>query len=286
MTRAFAGPVALAVLLACSPRATAFQASADEGQHADPDAQSWRLESDLGVVWVWQPAEYRADTAGIVIYVHGYGAPVDEVWTEHDLAGQFAASGRNALFIVPEAPQSHDEPVFFDSVDAVFSAVHEAGIIVPAGPLTVVGHSGAYRTILNWLPDRRLRNLILLDGLYGKDTPFRAWIKPAKGRPARQLVLVGADTARKADRFVRRYGSAVRRNGIPDDVSAFTRREISAPVLYLRSQYDHIQMVQSGRVLPVLLRLTDLKTASLSPRSLDARSREAKHPAARRRRRR
>src|SRR5262249_28540071 len=150
------------------------------------------------------------------------------------LARQFAASGRNALFLVPEAPQSNEEHVHFTALDELFMVLRDAGLDIPRGPLAVVGHSGGFRTILPWLGDRRRREIILLDGLYGRDAPFRAWLRPAKGQPPKKLVIVAADTARKSERLARAYRSAVRRIGIPNDATAFTRRELKAPILYLR----------------------------------------------------
>ena len=255
-----AGFALLVLLLSCSQRASAH--GSPGAPESDSGGRYWRIESDLGSVYAWQPAAYDANTAGVVVYVPGYGASLDEVWREHRLAQQFAASQRNALFIVPESPQSNDEAVRFASLDALLSTARERGIETPAGSITVVGHSGAFRTILCWLSDRRLRDLILLDGLYGREAPFRDWLRPEKGRPTKKLVLVGALTARKAERFAKRYASAARRNGIPEDVSVFTRRELKAPILYLRSQYEHLQMVVSGRVLPLLLRLTNLKATA------------------------
>ena len=251
-----AGLALLALLVACS-RALAQTSPAT--LESNTDGQSWRIESDFGRIYTWQPARYDATTAGIVVYVPGYGASIDEVWQEHGLARQFAASERNALFIVPESPRANAEAVRFTSLTGLLSAVRDGGIETPAGPITVAGHSGAFRTILCWLSDRRLRDLILLDGLYGIDAPFRTWIRPDKGQPAKKLVLVGSITARQSERLARRYASAARRASIPEDVSAFTRRELKAPILYLRSQYEHMEIVLSGRVLPLLLRLTNLK---------------------------
>ena len=41
--------------------------------------RDWRFESPAGVVRAWTPAGYRASSAGIVIYVHGYFTQVDAV---------------------------------------------------------------------------------------------------------------------------------------------------------------------------------------------------------------
>ena len=251
-----AGLALLALLVACS-RARAQPSPATP--ESSTDGQSWRIESDFGRIYAWKPAHYDATTAGIVVYVPGYGASIDEVWQEHGLAQQFGASGRNALFIVPESPRSSTDAVRFTSLTGLLAAVRDGGIETPAGPIIVAGHSGAFRTILCWLSDRRLRGLILLDGLYGLDAPFRTWIRPDKGQPAKKIVLVGSITARKSERFARRYATSARRSSIPDELSAFTRRELKAPILYLRSQYEHMDIVLSGRVLPLLLRLTNLK---------------------------
>ena len=251
-----AGLALLVLLVACSG---ALAQPSPATPESSAEGQSWRIESDLGRVYAWQPAHYDATNAGIVVYVPGYGASIDEVWQEHGLAQQFAASERNALFIVPESPRSNAEAVRFTSLNGLLSTVRDGGIETPAGPITVAGHSGAVRTIVCWLADPRLRDLILLDGLYGLDTPFRAWIRPQKGHPSKKLVLVGSITARKSERLARRYATSARRTSIPDDVSAFTRRDLKAPILYLRSQYEHMEIVLSGRVLPLLLRLTNLK---------------------------
>jgi hypothetical protein len=242
---------AIALSCAMSVDAAQEQDTIELGQH-------WRIESELGPIHVWQPAGYDARTAGTVVYIHGYGMAADDVWSEHALARQFAASGKNALFLVPEAPQSNEEHVHFTRLDELFAVLRSAGVEIPRGPLAVVGHSGGFRTILTWLGDRRLHEIILLDAVYGRDAPFRAWLRPVKGQTAKKLVIVGADTARKSERLARAYKGAVRRVGIPEDAMGFTRRELNAPILYMRSQYEHMQIVLSGRVLPVLLRLTSV----------------------------
>ena len=251
-----AGLALLVLLVAC---ARTFAQTTPTPPEPTAEGQAWRIESDLGRIYTWQPAHYDARSAGIVVYVPGYGASIDEVWQEHGLAQQFAASERNALFVVPESPRSNTDAVHFTSLTGLLSTVRDGGVETPAGPITVAGHSGAFRTIECWLSDRRLRDLILLDGLYGPDTPFRSWIRPDKGQPPKKLLMVGSITARKSDRLARRYATSARRTSIPDDVSAFTRRELKAPILYLRSQYEHMEIVLSGRVLPLLLRLTNLK---------------------------
>ena len=46
---------------------------------------------------------------------------------------------------------------------------------------------------------------------------------------------------------------------MPPALADFTRRERGAKLLYIRSQFEHMAIVTSGRVIPVLLRVTPLK---------------------------
>jgi hypothetical protein len=221
------------------------------GEHA-------RLAGARGIVHVWRPANYAAASAGIVIYVHGYATGVDRAWREHGLAAQFAESRENAIFIAPEAPTRVGEPVLWSSLGMLLETVARAQPL-PKGPLVVVGHSGAFRTILPWLGDRRVRNLILLDGLYGRDLPFHAWLKSgARGPRAKQLVVVAAETSTKAERFAARYRASARLPAVPASSDTVTEKERRAPVILMRSQYEHNAIVTSGRVIPLLLQLMPL----------------------------
>jgi hypothetical protein len=220
------------------------------GEHA-------RLATPQGVVHVWKPGDYRPQSAGIVIYVHGYFADADSVWQQHALAEQFAESRENALFVVPEAPRSDRWPVSWTSLDPLLAAV-ESVTPLPKGPLVVVGHSGAFRTILCWLGDKRLSHLILLDGLYGRELPFHAWLRGGRGPSPRQLVMVASETMPKAEHFASRYRSAARLPEVPAQVSQIPEQKRKAPVLYMRSQYEHNEIVTSGRVIPLLLQLMPL----------------------------
>jgi hypothetical protein len=246
-----------------------------EEASASPEAAGdhLRLVTKRGVVHVWRPSDYQARTAGIVVYVHGYFTDADQAWTEGQLAAQFQASGRNALFIVPEAPQSLAEGVRWKSLRGLLDAIQRtAALRLPRGPLVVVGHSGAFRTILNWLRDPRVRFLILLDGLYRNERQFRYWLQYAPAHRSHQMVLVANETHEKSDRFARRFRGAARRERIPEDFSEFTKLERGARLLYLRSQYEHMEIVTGGKVLPLFLKLTPLESLPVAQEPGGARS--------------
>jgi hypothetical protein len=52
---------------------------------------------------------------------------------------------------------------------------------------------------------------------------------------------------------------AVTRTGVPADYSGFTSKEKKSRLLYIKSQYDHMGIVTSQAVIPIVLRLTPLR---------------------------
>ena len=156
-----------------------------------------------------------------MVYVHGLFTRVDQAWHDHHLATQFAASGANALFIVPEAPEAADEPPAWTDLESLIStALSRAHLRRPPGPLVAVGHSGAYRTLAEWLGDPELHTLILIDALYGKEDEFRAWLD---ADPDSQDDAGREGTARRAYLFVREYRRAITLPRIP----RFVRRALA-----------------------------------------------------------
>jgi hypothetical protein len=148
---------------------------------------------------VWP--DYR-ETAGTVIYVHGYYTDADGAWREHDLARQFKASRQNAMFIVPDAPASNDDEVQWPALKDLRKAVTRANIHLPEGPVVVIGHSGAFRTVMQWVDHRLVDQIILLDALYAGEAAFDEFIASGKRADDHKLIVVAAKHAegRRASR--------------------------------------------------------------------------------------
>jgi len=220
----------------------------------------WRVETERGPIHVFTPEKYDARSAGIVIYVHGYYNNVDEAWRDHKLADQFVAANKRALFIVPEAPQNIDDEVRWPSLGDLLRAVkRKTGLPMPLGPLVVVGHSGAYRTIVPWLDYGPLAHVILLDAFYGNEEDYARWLDQAKGHASHRLTIVAEDTVKFADPFVARYRDAAALPALPgkwEDAPPAARK---ARILYVRSQAGHMPLVTDGKALPVLLQRAPLR---------------------------
>jgi hypothetical protein len=219
----------------------------------------WRIKTGAGAVHVWVPANYDRATAGTVVYIHGYWTDADGAWREHSLARQFRASKQNALFIVPDAPSANEDSVKWPALKDLRKAIARANIKIPDGPTIVIGHSGAFRTIMQWVDHRAVEQIILLDAMYAGESAFDAFIKSGKRADQHKLIVVAAGTAQSSESFSKKYKFAVAREKMPSSYDGFTKRERGAKLLYVRSQFDHMAIVTSGKVIPLLLRLTALK---------------------------
>lgn len=219
----------------------------------------WRIKTGAGAVHVWVPANYDRATAGTVVYVHGYWTDADGAWREHTLARQFRASKQNALFIVPDAPSANEDSVKWPALKDLRKAIARANIKIPDGPTIVIGHSGAFRTIMQWVDHRAVEQIILLDAMYAGERAFDEFIKTGKRADQHKLIVVAAGTAQSSESFAKKYKFAVAREKMPSTYDGFTKRERGAKLLYVRSQFEHNAIVTSGKVIPLLLRLTALK---------------------------
>jgi hypothetical protein len=220
-------------------------------------AETRHFRTKSGSVLVYTPTGYDPAKAGIVVYVHGYYTDAARAWKEHRLDRQFADSNRNAVFIAPEAPRGPRDPVAFSDLSRLLRIV-ERGLrqSLPRGPIVVVGHSGAYRTLARWLEHPRVRTIVLLDACYEDPQGFARWLELD---PARRLILVTVHTLSLSEALLARFPFAVRREGIPDRYyPPFSQEERRARLLYILSQFDHFGLVEEGAVIPLLLEICDL----------------------------
>ncbi len=266
LIRRLVGGLVIPFLAVRASAAAAAPAAAVVPKDLVAGGEHWRVRTSRGPVHVWCPAHYDRRTAGTVVYVHGYFVDVDRAWEQHELAKQFQASRRNAVFIVPEAPAAPDDAVRFPSLTELLGA---AGASLrrtwPPGPVVVMGHSGGHRTVVPWLKNPRVSHVILLDAIYGGDTveALREWLRIGRGR----LIVAAAETVDETERLLAGIPATIRRHTIPESAARFTVRERQARVEYLRSQYGHLEMVTGGKTIAPLLGLTRLPPIMAAPRS-------------------
>jgi hypothetical protein len=205
----------------------------------------------------------------IVIYVHGYGVTTSRALEEYRLAEQFAESGIRALYIVPEAPSGNGEGVAWPDLGQLLAdvkAIMQGAL--PRGPVLVVGHSGAYRTLASWT-NRNGHAVALLDGWYsGARQPFANWIKASSKNV---LVLVGSsETGTDAKAFVAEMAPHYGDHLEFADPAAMAALETFAKLLtmgFAADQSTHMGLVTGGYWIPWTIRRLNEKARKARARA-------------------
>ncbi|MEO8699039.1 MAG: hypothetical protein ABI867_03315 [Kofleriaceae bacterium] len=218
-----------------------------------------RLDTVHGAVHVWVPEGYNAETATLVVYIHGYFVEVDDAWWAHGLPEQFGAAGINALFVVPESPSGSYDRVRWESItDLALTIEDSIGEKMPKGRRVVIGHSGAYRTMANWLSDPNLDMVVMLDAGYGPHEPFIEWARKERNH---RLISLSTMTTYWGNAVHRALGSRV-----IDDFSTLGPRTLESlsreRLVHVHAPgLDHWQVVTVG--LNVTLQM--LRAVKLAP---------------------
>jgi hypothetical protein len=147
---------------------------------------------------IFVPKGFRAgDATDLVFYFHGWRNNVDDTFAKFRIAEQFAASGVNAVLVLPEGPKNapdsfggrlEETGVFASLVGDVLAKLNARGMIRTTRPGSVVlaGHSGAYRVIAFILTrgglTANVREVCLFDALYGQVEKFAHWIDHSTGK--------------------------------------------------------------------------------------------------------
>jgi len=219
--------------------------------------EHWRLETTRGPVHVWVPPHYDATTAATVVFVHGYNTDADTMWTGAQLPQQFASSGINAMFIACEAPDAKVPPVVWPALDGLLASVAAAtGQRMPRGPVVAIGHSGAYRTIVEWLDNRALQTVVLLDGAYAAGAQFAAWVNASHDH---RFINIADETQSYSGFMHRAMPGTVRVDGLPE--TDFAAKARAARILYVRTGIGHWPLVTGGVAIPAALRLLGVPAA-------------------------
>ncbi len=212
----------------------------------------WRLTTKRGPVHVWTPKGYRPRRAETVVYVHGFFVHVDTAWKSYKLETQFAASAINAVFIAPEAPASGAEPVYWTSLaDLLDEVERQIGESLPRRRIVTIGHSGAWRTLLEWLDEPQIDTVVLVDAVYGEIDQYKKWVLADESH---RLIDVGDDTRSWTDKLHAELPDTYTLEDFPsldDGIPPDARR---ARIVYIKSKVGHRPLVTGGTALPMILR--------------------------------
>ena len=223
----------------------------------------FRIDGPHGPIHVWIPPSYHADTGATIIYLHGYYDDADSAWTGHHLPEQFAMSALNAMFIVPEAPVGARPPVNYPSLSELLRVVEDKTGFTRGMALTaVVGHSGAFRTIDDWLDEPLVDQLVMIDSMYANEEQIEAWFRSS---PRHRLVTVGEDTLQWNEQLAHDLSDVLVLDRVPPTYDTWPPEAKTARVVYVRAQYAHMPLVMDGIVLPSVLRLLPVELLADEP---------------------
>ena len=149
---------------------------------------------------IFIPNNFRAtDRIDFLVHFHGWYNTVAGTLDEFKLAEQLAASGKNAILVVPEGPRNapdsfggklEDTNGFKVFMDEVLEKLRASGALAETnfeiGNIILSGHSGGYHVMAAILDhgglSEKIRETWLFDALYGNTENFVAWQKAENGR--------------------------------------------------------------------------------------------------------
>jgi hypothetical protein len=223
----------------------------------------WRIDGPHGAIHVWIPPSYRAETGATILYIHGYYDDADTAFVGHHLPEQFAMSALNAMFIVVEAPMMTKVPVNYPNLGDVIRLVEDTtGFTRGMAVTAAVGHSGAYRTINEWLDEPLLDHVVMIDAMYANEEVMEAWLRAS---PQHHLITVGEDTLQWNEQFLRDTPDVYVMDRVPPTYNTWPAEAKTARIVYVRAQYYHMPLVTDGIVLPSVLRLLPVELLADEP---------------------
>ena len=203
----------------------------------------------------------------LVFFFHGWYSSAEDAERAFDLTRQFAASGINAVLVLPEtaryAPDSFAgkleerggfERFAKDLLEGLASKRH-VGKASP-GRIILACHSGGYRAVAKVLEQGDLRSHVeevyLFDALFGGHALFLDWILSGRGRFVSVYSEEG-DTLQNTDRFV----ATLRKANVPVEIAGDepgkSSGALKSRVAFLKSDSDHYGVIAKASQFQRLL---------------------------------
>ena len=229
-----------------------------------------------GTVAIFVPKNFRAGPAvDFVVHFHGWRNSVSGTLERCKLIEQFAASGKNAVLVVPEGPRNapdsfggklEDTNGFARFMAEVASSLGASGVLgrtnVNIGNIILSGHSGGYHVMAAILDhgglSAKIKEAWLFDALYGGTEDFVAWQKSGKGR----LLNIYTDhggTLEETEKLM----ASLKAGGVPffaAEESAATSDELRTnELVFLHTGMPHDEVVAKRDTFTQFLRSSQLE---------------------------
>jgi len=239
--------------------------------HLDGDGKLLPREGhyDDSSVLVVVPAGFHAGgTVDMVFWFHGWHNSIDTALRSYGLARQFAAAGRNAVLVLPEAARNaadsyggkmRMEGMFKSLVGDVVSELRRAGVTAPgvvAGRIALAGHSGAYSVMADILEHGGLAvdEVFLFDALYGRLNTFERWAEDGGHHFVHWFTNTGYGPDKMSDTMMVRLGQDKVPYGLVEEASVNGRVIKENRILFVHSPREHNVIIDDPDDFGLLMR--------------------------------
>jgi D-alanyl-D-alanine carboxypeptidase/D-alanyl-D-alanine-endopeptidase (penicillin-binding protein 4) len=231
-----------------------------EGHKYHNDFYSAAEHYSDSTVAMFVPKNFRAtDNLDFVVHFHGWNNTVAGTLEQYQLVQQFAASGKNAILIVPEGPRNAPDSfggkledtngfkVFLaEAVEKLRASGALAQTNFDIGNVIVSGHSGGYHVMAaildhGGLPEK-IKEAWLFDALYGNTENFVAWQKNESGK----LLDIYTDhggTKEETENLMTRYRTKAVSFFAGEDTNAVPENLATNKIVFLHTDMVHNDVV-------------------------------------------
>jgi hypothetical protein len=248
-----------------------FPDTARDHGHLDGDGNHLPREGhydDSSVLLVVPANPGTAKTVDLVFWFHGWHNNIDTALQFYELARQFAASGRRAVLVLPEAAKNaadsyggkmRQEGMFKSLVADVLAELKEKRV-VPAdavpGHIVLAGHSGAYSVMADILEHghQAVDEVFLFDALYGRLDTFTQWAEVGSHHFVHWFTNTGYGPDKMSDTMMLQLRQHKIRYGLSEESSVDDRMIKDNRILFVHSPREHNMIINDPDDFALLLR--------------------------------
>jgi len=264
------GQQAYRILRFSSPHNCFPDTARDQGHLDGDDKQLPRVGhyDDSSVLLVIPKGLHAGPTVDLVVWFHGWHNTIDTALQFYGLARQFAASGRNAVLVLPEAAKNaadsyggkmRRDGMFHLLVGDILSEL-KRNKAVPAdavvGRIVLAGHSGAYSVIADILEHGQVGvdEVFLFDALYGRMNTFTRWAEDGDHHFVHWFTNTGYGPDKMSDTMMLRLRQDKMPFGLSEEASTDETVLKNNKILFVHSPREHNVIINNPDDLALLLR--------------------------------
>jgi hypothetical protein len=223
---------------------------------------------DSSVLLVVPSGFHAGKTVDLVFWFHGWHNNIDTALRFYGLADQFAASGRNAILVLPEAARNAadsyggkmgQDGMFRQLVGDVLGELKHSGVVSPgvvAGHVVLAGHSGAFLVIADILDhgQQPVDEVFLFDALYSHVPTFVNWALTEPHHFVHWFTNTGYGPDRMSDTMMLRLRRAQAPYGLSEEGSVNAAILQNDRILFIHSPREHNVIINKPDDFALLLR--------------------------------